>query len=181
MKNKNAFAVSCLLLSAVVSLGACSSAKEQLGLTKSSPDEFAVVKRAPLSMPPDYSLRPPTPGAPRPQEQSPQEAARQTVFGANDVNAQGEPQPVVYTGSDAAFLNKAGAANADPSIRNKVDSETATLAEKERPVIKRVLGLKGEEHAPANVVNAKEEAARLEKNKEQGKPVTAGATPSLER
>ena len=180
MKNRNAVAVSCLLLSALVSLGACSSAKEQLGLVKTSPDEFAVVKRAPLSMPPDYSLRPPRPGAPRPQEQSPEQEARQTVFGSNS-DGTGEAAPVAYTGDDAAFLNKAGAANADPAIRGKVDSETATLNEKERPVIKRVLGLKGSEHAPANVVDAKEEAARLEKNKEQGKPVTAGETPSLEQ
>ena len=29
---------------------------------KRSPDEFAVVRRAPLILPPDYGLRPPRPG-----------------------------------------------------------------------------------------------------------------------
>ena len=34
-----------------------------LGFEKSAPDEFAVVKRAPLTLPPEYGLRPPRPGA----------------------------------------------------------------------------------------------------------------------
>ena len=146
-------------------------------MTKKSPDEFAVVKRAPLSMPPDYTLRPPTPGAPRPQEQSPQEAARQTVFGETTTDG----TQAVYTGSDAAFLNQAGAANADPNIRRAVDAETVTLAKEEQPVLKKIMGKDTPADAPTSVVNAKEEAERLKKNKEQGKPVTAGETPSVEQ
>ena len=34
------------------------------------PDEFAVESRAPLTVPPDFDLRPPEPGAPRPQEKT---------------------------------------------------------------------------------------------------------------
>jgi hypothetical protein len=166
-----------LLFVATIALAGCSSAKDKLGLTKKSPDEFAVVKRAPLSMPPNYTLRPPSPGAPRPQEQSPEQAARQTVFGAEGQAAY-EAQA---TGNDATFLNKAGAAKADPSIRRKIDSETAVLNEQEKPVVKRLLGMDSPEQAPANVVNAKEEAARLKSNKEKGKPVTEGETPSVEQ
>ena len=54
-----------------VALSACGSVREDLGLGRSPPDEFAVIDRPPLSMPPDFSLRPPTPGAPRPQETDP--------------------------------------------------------------------------------------------------------------
>ncbi len=170
--------IASLLLMATVALAGCSSAKEKIGLTKKSPDEFSVVKRAPLSMPPDYGLRPPAPGAPRPQEQSPQEEARQTVFGSGGEEAVYEEQ---VTGTDSAFLNKAGAAKSDPSIRQKVDAETTILDKKERPVVKRLLGMDGKEHASATVVDAKEEAARLKNNKDQGKPVTDGETPSLEQ
>ena len=45
-------------------LGACGGVRDTLGLAKRSPDEFTVVRKAPLSMPPDFNLRPPTPGAP---------------------------------------------------------------------------------------------------------------------
>ena len=47
-----------------VGLAACDSARETLGLNKRAPDEFAVVPRAPLVLPPNYDLRPPEPGAP---------------------------------------------------------------------------------------------------------------------
>ena len=46
-------------------LGGCSGVSESLGFAKQSPDEFAVVRNAPLTLPPDYTLRPPQPGAPR--------------------------------------------------------------------------------------------------------------------
>src|SRR6185369_5402368 len=67
-------------------LAGCENTKEMLGLTKRSPDEFQVVSRAPLSMPPDYSLRPPTPGAARPQEGTVQQQAEGIVTGHADRN-----------------------------------------------------------------------------------------------
>lgn len=43
---------------AVSVLGACSTAtKKKLGLVSEGPDEFMVMSRAPLSLPPDYDLR----------------------------------------------------------------------------------------------------------------------------
>src|SRR5690349_14265120 len=66
---------------AMPTLAGCSSTKEMLGLTKRSPDEFQVVSRAPLRMRPDYSLRPPTPGAPRPQEGTTTQQAQGIVTG----------------------------------------------------------------------------------------------------
>ncbi|HET6522089.1 MAG TPA: DUF3035 domain-containing protein, partial [Geminicoccaceae bacterium] len=64
-------------------LAACGdrTVAERLGLGKRSPDEFAIVKRAPLVRPPDYELRPPRPGAPRPQEPDAREAARAALTG----------------------------------------------------------------------------------------------------
>lgn len=64
-----------------VALCACEGVKEELGLTKRPPDEFAVVaSKAPLVVPPDFTLRPPRPGAPRPQEQQPAESARSALI-----------------------------------------------------------------------------------------------------
>lgn len=161
----------CLLI-----LAACSNAKENLGLVKKSPDEFAVVKRAPLSMPPDYSLRPPMPGAPRPQEQSPDAQAKEAVFGQSE-----KANNVDFTQGENALLSQAGAAKADPQIRRKVDSETALNTNQKKPVVKKILGLAGmEEDEAGTVVDAKKESERLRSNKEAGKPVTEGETPSIE-
>ena len=64
----------------ILGLGGCADPKKALGLGKRSPDEFTVVTRAPLSLPPEFALRPPQPGVQRPQELGPVETARQSVF-----------------------------------------------------------------------------------------------------
>lgn len=44
---------------AAIMLSACSSAtKEKLGITKKAPDEFMVVPKAPLTLPPEYGYNP---------------------------------------------------------------------------------------------------------------------------
>lgn len=73
-----------LLIVAGVALSGCQSTKNALGLNKVVPDEFRVVTKAPLVVPPDYALRPPAPGEPRPQELQPESAARQALLGQRD-------------------------------------------------------------------------------------------------
>lgn len=175
MKSKVLVFLSLLPVLCVPALSGCSSAKESLGLNKKAPDEFQVLKRAPLEMPPDYALRPPVPGAPRPQEQATAEAAAQTVFGQKPAAIK------AATAGEGALLQQAGASGADPSIRAQIDAETAELNESNVPVVKKLMtlgGAKGE--APASVVDAKAEAERLKKNAEDGKPVTDGETPTVE-
>jgi hypothetical protein len=76
-----------LLCSAGMLISGCTDLKKAVGLEKNSPDEFAVESRAPLEMPPDYDLRPPQPGASRPQEKSSDKLARQVIEDAGP----GEP------------------------------------------------------------------------------------------
>ena len=171
MKKRIILSVFCVL-----GLTACSSAKDQLGLNKQVPDEFKVVKRAPLDLPPDYSLRPPRPGAPRPQEATTAKAAAQTVFGEAAVSEAAAP-----TSGEAALLGRAGAVEADPNIRRQVDEETEGLFDRNKPVAEKLFGFGGnKDTASASVVDAKAEAKRLESNASAGKPVTSGDTPSIE-
>ena len=80
-----------LVTSLGLSLAACSGDEltRTFGLTRDAPDEFQVTTRAPLSMPPDFTLRPPRPGATRPQELTQREQAEaalapDTVLGRPD-------------------------------------------------------------------------------------------------
>ena len=83
--------VAVLLLAgtALVGLSACNTIRNSLGANKVVPDEFRVVSIAPLTVPPDYSLRPPTPGEPRPQELDPSSSAREALLGALRACARG--------------------------------------------------------------------------------------------
>lgn len=63
-------------------LGGCSNFKQMVGIDAQPPDEFAVELRAPLTVPPDFDLRPPAPGAPRPQEATAAAKAQQAINAA---------------------------------------------------------------------------------------------------
>jgi hypothetical protein len=65
-----------------LSLAACGDVKKLMGIEKTSPDEFAVESRAPLTIPPDFDLRPPAPGAGRPQEASAASKAKNAIDNA---------------------------------------------------------------------------------------------------
>jgi hypothetical protein len=106
------------LCASVLLLAACNSGvKESLGLERSSPDEFAVIERAPLTLPPDFDLVPPQPGAPRPQENVTRQA-KGLVLGSESSAEK------VTSGSRAeqSLLEKAGASSADADIRTTVDN-----------------------------------------------------------
>jgi hypothetical protein len=107
-----------------VGLAGCQSAQRAFGLAKVTPDEFRVVTKAPLVLPPDYSLRPPAPGQPRPQELQPESAARQALLGerAAEVRSEGEK----------LLVARAGADKADPLIRYVVDDDFGALAHKDK-------------------------------------------------
>jgi len=68
-------------------LSGCTGFRQAIGLDRTGPDEFAVESRAPLTIPPDFDLRPPQPGAPRPQEAS----AATKAQGIVDTAGPGEP------------------------------------------------------------------------------------------
>lgn len=122
-------------LLAAVGISGCNSTRNALGMTKVTPDEFRVVAKAPLVVPPDYALRPPAPGEPRPQELQPESAARTALLGARDAQAR--------TDGEKMLVAKAGADKADPLIRYVVDDETGDLAHKEKTFADRVMFWRG--------------------------------------
>jgi Protein of unknown function (DUF3035) len=71
--------LSTLCLTTVSLISGCSDFKKSIGLEQTLPDEFAVESRAPLTIPPDFDLRPPQPGASRPQEKSADQQAKQLI------------------------------------------------------------------------------------------------------
>ena len=118
------WALAGVLLVGALGLAGCHSVSKSLGMTKVSPDEFRVVSKAPLILPPDYSLRPPAPGEPTPAELQPESAARIALLGEREKEARSEGEKMLVT--------KAGGDRADPLIRYVVDDQFGALAHKDK-------------------------------------------------
>lgn len=175
MKNIMIVAATSMLLTAC---GGAGELRKQLGVKKGSPDEFSVLRRAPLEIPPPESLDLPEPrlGAPRPQEKSAEDAARTSLFGvdvAKDTSGLSE--------GEKSLLAKAEAQNVDPSAGIGLQKENADLHNRNKPVVERLFGFRGDAAvASATVVDASAEAARIKENLEAGNKITDGETPSIE-
>lgn len=164
-----------------LSLAACGgdSIREALGYNKDAPDEFAIVTKAPLAIPPDFSLRPPQPGAPRPQEANfqPSAAAERALTGAAVPVGTVAAKPVESLG-EQSLLDKTGAADADPRIRQVVNNETRTLVEKDKSFTDDILFWREKTPPDLSLVDPAAEKQRIQQNEAQGKPANEGVTPS---
>lgn len=174
-----------VIFAALAVLSACGSARETFGLNKSAPDEFNVVTRAPLVLPPNFRERPsaklkkPTPGILRPQEVNSGGTARRLLIDSARRPAGASGQDGSSAG-ESALLRRAGAENADPNIRTTVDKEAALASEDANGLLGFLLFWQ-EKETPGRVVDAPKEAKRIQENVALGEKVTKGRVPVIKR
>jgi hypothetical protein len=150
------------------------SARDALGIGKQSPDEYLIVERAPLSVPPDYELRPPSASDLEAQYADLRERAEKILLGSGD-DIDG---PI--SESEEAFLSDAGALNADAAIRRLIDVESGVRVVEDDRLIDDLM-FWGEQEGRDFIVDPVAEAERLRRNFLSGMPVTYGASPTIEQ
>jgi len=171
---------------ALVLLGACSSGGvgDILGLEKRTPDEFNVVSRAPLTLPPNYGLRPPDPNSQRNQDLRPRESAQEALFGRNATQRLQKQKEMLRdegaSPGEIALLEMTGAFEADPAIREIVEEETAALAREQDSFVDDLVFWKDKPQA-GDIVDPGEEQRRLQENSALGRAPTEGDTPLIRR
>jgi len=160
------------LACAAVALSGCDSIRSAAGMTKAAPDEFAVVTKAPLIMPPDYNLRPPRPGAAPLNQTLPTQAAQASLF-SSDPAAVASTITGRYSQGEKLLLANAGAAATNPTIRQQIAADNANLEASDPSFTDRVL-FGTNTDANGRPVNADAEAQRL--GKKSAEKMTAQGT-----
>jgi hypothetical protein len=153
-----------------------------LGLRKTAPDEFLVISRAPLSLPPDYALRPPSESSARAQDKAPRQQAQQSLFATTQGTSaeSGVKATDNRSAAEVALLTQSNALGADKNIRDLVNRESAILAQEGGQFVERLIFWRSKP-LPGVILDPKLEAKRLQENAALGKSVTEGETPLIKR
>jgi hypothetical protein len=151
-----------------------------LGLNKRAPDEFAVYSRAPLTLPPDYGLRPPEPGSDRPNLVMPRDEAQSALTGVRAAPRQPVSRDTPADAAVRALLRDLKAAEAAPNIRAEIDRETSVLAAESRTFADKLIFWR-EPEPYGEPVDAGKEAKRIQEAKALGQPLNEGEVPIISR
>jgi hypothetical protein len=120
-----------LILAAGAALAASAACTSSGNSSGNTPNEFRVVTKAPLSVPPEYSLRPPPAGTTLPAEVEAARTGSPTAFGT--VIGQNA------SAAERALVAAAGANAANTGIRTQVDYEETKTIRKSGSVADRIL------------------------------------------
>ena len=180
MKTSAAFAS---ILVSVIALTGCEETKRVFGKTKEAPDEFAVYRRAPLSLPPDSDLRPPTPGVSRPQVVNPRDQARAALGlsakKTDKVEFSKSEDITRLSNGERALLALTGANKANPQIRKLVEQKTADLYETNESFTDKMVFWRSKNKGVA--LDPQKELKRIREAQSLGKPLNSNDIPSVTR
>ena len=180
MKTSAAFAS---ILVSVIALTGCEETKRVFGKTKEAPDEFAVYRRAPLSLPPDSDLRPPTPGVSRPQVVNPRDQARAALGlsakKTDKVDLSKSENITRLSNGERALLALTGANKANPQIRKLVEEKTADLYETNESFTDKMVFWRSKNKGVA--LDPQKELKRIREAQSLGKPLNSKDIPIVTR
>lgn len=175
LRSRRAFRLA-ILLGSALALAGCDTIRNASGGGKEPPDEFAVVTKAPLIIPPDYNLRPPQPGAAPTNQLEPTQSAEQALFSADNPTG---AQTITGNFSDGekTLLANAGAQNSDPNIRQDLVADDTAQQTSDDSFTDQVLFWNGPSTPPDQSLDADAAAAQVSTQQAAG-PTTASATPT---
>lgn len=152
-------------------LASCSNTRESLNVGPAPPpDEFAVLTKAPLVIPPDFGLRPPNPGAPRPQGDTLIRGGQQILLQPGNEDSKSSTDKLTTDG-EKALLSAAKIEKNNQSIRAIIALETQNISERGKSFAERVLSWQFPQ-GPDVSINANEEADRLKQQGINGLPIS---------
>ena len=148
-------------MSIVFLLYGCGEVKEKIGLIKKAPDEFQVYESKPLSVPPNFELRPPSEGAIGSEDDN-----KGILFSDKDETDE------KLTLSDEILLIEVGEKETKANIRKIINDENS-IEEVDKSFIDKILNFEAVFEEKSNEqsieIDPVIEKERIEKLKKEGK------------
>ena len=166
------------LASAAALVSGCDSARKAFSSDKTAPDEFAVYSRPPLSLPPEYKLRPPTPGVVLQRGEAATTLAKRAII-SQAVRRLANPLPAKGSPGILALLRDTGGLTSTPDIRTIINEETSILSSQDQRFVDKLIFWVDDKEPGGTIVDAKKEQKRIQKNQALGKSINDGKSPEI--
>ena len=148
-------------MSIVFLLYGCGEVKEKIGLIKKAPDEFQVYESKPLSVPPNFELRPPSEG-----DIGAEDDNKNILFSDKDKTDE------KLTLSDEILLIEVGEKETKANIRKIINDENS-IEEVDKSIIDKILNFEAVFEEKSNdqleEIDPAKEKERIEKLEKEGK------------
>jgi len=175
MRSRHLFHIS-ILITFAAGLAGCDTLRSAAGTSKDSPDEFAVVTKAPLVMPPDFNLHPPAAGASPTNQLAPTQAAEAALFNSDPATVAAS-LPATMSAGERYLLANAGVQNADPAIRQEIAADGASTRAADESFTNSLLFGSSTPSGTAPL-DADAEARRIDAQKAGGTAASPAAAPT---
>lgn len=106
-------------IAALLLLSGCQSIRQATGAEKTPPDEFTVLTKSPLVIPPDFNLRPPQPGIASRNDPDADETGASLALPTTSAANLG----ATYSDGEKLLLTKTNALSVDPNIRKTITTD----------------------------------------------------------
>ena len=144
------FILTCIILL----LNSCGGVKEKIGIIKKAPDEFQVYESKPLSVPPNFELRPPAEGEILANEND------ESIIFSDENNIDKN-----LTLSDEILLISLGEKETEKNIRKIINDENS-IQEVDKSLLDKIINFEpifeGEKNKESKIINAEEEKKRID-------------------
>ena len=144
------FILTCIILL----LNSCGGVKEKIGIIKKAPDEFQVYESKPLSVPPNFELRPPAEGEILANEND------ESIIFSDENNIDKN-----LTLSDEILLISLGEKEIEKNIRKIINDENS-IQEVDKSLLDKIINFEpifeGKKNKESEIINAVEEKKRIE-------------------
>lgn len=161
-----------IILTVFTVLG-CAQPKEALNLNSDSPDEFAVIRKKPLVIPPKFNLRPPENSEKELSKDEPVNEARSVLVGSVLPNKKNNDKLADTSKGELVFLAKSGISSSNSSIRKILEEENSALASYSNSFVQRLVSrVTGEDKK--DLVDPQKEQKRLQEKRSTGEATIKG-------
>jgi len=168
-------ALATLALTATLLAGCSTDLSRSFGMVRDAPDDYTVTTQTPLSMPPEFNIRPPAPGAPRPQQLSEQQQAEQALVPQTALTG----VPTGQASPGQAALVQAAGPTPPANIRAAVNGEAVAEAQQSQGFVDSLMFWRTPPPAGV-VVDPQKEAQRIRENAALGRGQDNGDTPIIQ-